>query len=95
MNFGRLSHIVGQTVRDILIAATMIVCTLSGIASKADEFYGAPPDKIKEFLDRLVNSYPDKISRHDGEILFLKDGRQFPISDKRTREEINKLRSVG
>lgn len=75
----------------ILVAAATIVCTLCGNASKAEESYGAPADKIKESLDRLVSSYPDKISRHDNELLFLKDGRQFSISDKRTNKTFDQL----
>jgi hypothetical protein len=75
----------------ICALAISIVCALSGIASKADELYGAPSENIKESMDRLVKSYPDHISHQDGEILFLKDGRQFPISDKRTDKTFDEL----
>ena len=53
-------------------------------ARGAEELYGAAPKKIKEYLDRLVRSYPDKISSHDGEFLILKNGMKFRISDGRT-----------
>jgi hypothetical protein len=76
---------------NIFVITTTIGCTISGIPCKADEFYGAPPDNIKESLDRLVTSYPNTIDHHDNEFLFLKDGRKFPISDKRTNKTFDEL----
>src|ERR1035441_4453045 len=39
--------------------------------------YGAPPSDIKEQMDRLVLAYPGAIDRHDGEMLFMKNGTRF------------------
>jgi hypothetical protein len=60
-------------------------------ARGAEELYGAAPKKIKEYLDRLVRSYPDKISSHDGEFLILKNGMKFRISDGRTNKTFLEL----
>jgi hypothetical protein len=60
-------------------------------AGCAEELYGAPPQNIKEYLDRLVRSYPDKISGYDDEFLILKNGRKFRISDGRTSKTFQQL----
>jgi D-alanyl-D-alanine carboxypeptidase len=60
-------------------------------ASSAEEIYGAAPKNIKEYLDRLVRSYPDKISGYDDEFLLLKNGKKFRISDGRTNKTFQQL----
>ncbi len=53
--------------------------------------YGAAPSGIREHLDRLVRVYPDTIERHDGKVLFLRNGKQFSISDNRTDKTFDEL----
>jgi len=60
-------------------------------AKSAENTYGAAPGNLKDHLDRLVRSYPDQIAGHDTEILVLKNGRKFRISDGRTNKTFREL----
>ena len=68
-----------------------LVCTLPAVSSKAGETYGAPPNNIKEYLERLVHYYSDTVSRYDDEFLYLKNGTKFRISDHRTDKTFQEL----
>jgi D-alanyl-D-alanine carboxypeptidase len=82
----------GMRERRFILAFAIIVTNMLCVdASSAEELYGAAPDNIKEYLDRLVSSYPDKIGRHDNEFLILKNGMKFRISDGRTNKTFQEL----
>jgi D-alanyl-D-alanine carboxypeptidase len=53
--------------------------------------YGAPASDIKGQIDRLVLAYPGAIDRHDGEMLFMKNGTRFQISDNKTDKTFDEL----
>jgi len=84
--FGNRSNL-----RRIARAAGAACIILSVSPGNAQDSYGVPPGDIKARLDRLVNAYPDWISRHDSEFLFLKDGTKYAISDKRTNKTFEEL----
>lgn len=86
MAFGNRSNL-----RRIARAAGAACIILSVSPGNAQDSYGVPPGDIKARLDRLVNAYPDWISRHDSEFLFLKDGTKYAISDKRTNKTFEEL----
>jgi D-alanyl-D-alanine carboxypeptidase-like protein len=69
-------------------ALLVLVCIAPGNAA---ETYGAPPPDLAASLDRLVRAYPDWIAGHDSEFLILKNGRKFPISDRRTDKTFDQL----
>jgi hypothetical protein len=71
--------------------AIIVIITLYVVTSHAEELYGASPKNIKEYLDRLVSSYPDIISGYDNEFLILKNGMKFRISDGRTNKTFREL----
>ncbi len=71
--------------------ASAILALLSVGSGNAQESYGVAPRDVKTHLDRLVKAYPDWISRHDDEFLFLKDGTKYPISDHRTDKTFEEL----
>jgi D-alanyl-D-alanine carboxypeptidase len=77
--------------RFILAFAIIVTNMLYVDASSAEELYGAAPDNIKEYLDRLVSSYPEKIGGYDTEFLVLKNGMKFRISDGRTNKTFQDL----
>ncbi len=77
--------------RFILAFAVIVINALCVAASSAEESYGAAPNNIKEYLDRLVSSYPDKIAGYDNEFLILKNGMKFRISDGRTDKTFREL----
>jgi D-alanyl-D-alanine carboxypeptidase len=74
-----------------ILAFAVFINALYVDAGSAEELYGAAPKNIKEYLDRLVRSYPDKISGHDDEFLILKNGKKFRISDGRTNKTFQQL----
>jgi len=74
-----------------LILAFAILGAFYVDAGNAEELYGAAPKNKKEYLDRLVHSYPDKISGHDYDFLILKNGMKFRISDGRTNKTFQEL----
>jgi hypothetical protein len=71
--------------------AIAVVVTFCVSPSLAEGTYGGAPPNINEYLDRLVRSYPEKIERHDGEFLFLKNGIKFRISDGRINKTFEEL----
>jgi hypothetical protein len=77
--------------RFILAFAIIVMNALYVVASSAEDSYGAAPNDIKEYLDRLVSSYPDKIGGYDNEFLILKSGTKFQISDGRTNKTFQEL----
>ena len=77
--------------RVILAFAVIAISAICVVASGAEESYGAAPGNIKEYLDRLVSSYPDKIGGYDNEFLTLKNGMKFRISDGRTNKTFQEL----
>lgn len=77
--------------RFILGFAIVVTFTLYAMTGRAEELYGAAPKNIKEYLDRLVSSYPDKIAGYDDEFLILKNGMKFRISDGRTDKTFREL----
>jgi hypothetical protein len=70
--------------------AAVVIPARTG-ACAADELYGAPPADLKEHLDRLVKSYPDWITGYDNNVLVLKNGTKFPISDGRRDKTFEEL----
>ena len=77
--------------RFILACAIVGTNTLYAGGGIVEESYGAAPANIKEYLDRLVSAYPEKISGHDNEFLILKNGVKFRISDGRTNKTFQEL----
>jgi hypothetical protein len=80
--------------RAFCIVAFVIVVMMNAlcvVATSAQETYGTAPDNIREYLDRLVRSYPDKISGYDNEFMILKNGTKFRISDGRTNKTFQEL----
>lgn len=77
--------------RFVLAFVAVVISAPYVVAGSAGEPYGAAPDKIKEHLDRLVSSYPDKIRGSDNEFLTLKNGMKFRISDGRTNKTFQEL----
>lgn len=77
--------------RCILAFTIIVINVLCVVASSAEDSYGAAPNNIKEYLDRLVSSYPDKIGGYDNEFLNLKNGMKFRISDSRTDKTFQEL----
>lgn len=77
--------------RFILDFAIIVMITFSVATSRAEGLYGATPKNIKEYLDRLVSSYPDKIDGYDSEYLILKNGLKFRISDGLTNKTFQEL----
>lgn len=75
----------------ILAFALAVTNALYVAASDAEELYGAASNNIKEYLDRLVSSYPDKIAGHDNEFLTLKNGIKLRISDRQTNKTFQEL----
>jgi hypothetical protein len=75
----------------LLNFAVIAIIALCAVASRGEELYGAPPQNTKEYLDRLVSVYPDKISSHDDRFLILKSGVKFRISDGRTDKSFREL----
>jgi D-alanyl-D-alanine carboxypeptidase len=85
-------HLPARTTAFALLAVcATLVWALPALATRADELYGAPPENLAEYLDRLAQFYPATISRHDAEFLYLKDGTKFPISDHRTDKTFQEL----
>ena len=72
-------------------ASILLAASLSAAARGADAPYGATPANTKEYLDRLVSSYSDKISGYNNEFLILKNGVKFRISDGRTNKTFQDL----
>ena len=77
--------------KPFFMSAILLASSLSTFANGADGSYGAKPENIKEYLDRLVSSYPDTISGYDNEFLILKNGMKFRISDNRTDKTFQEL----
>src|SRR5438094_6028955 len=77
--------------RFILDFAVIAIVALCAVTGRAEELYGAPPKDTKEYLDRVVRAYPDKIDRYDKEFLILKNGTKFRISDGRTDKTLTEL----
>lgn len=75
----------------ILALAIIVINALGVVPSSAEESYGAPPNNIKDYLDRLVSSYPDTVGGYDNEFLILKNGTKFRISDGRTNKTFQEL----
>ena len=71
-------------------AVTAMTITYTA-AGRAEEAYGTPPTDLKEYLDRLVSAYPDKINGYNGDFLILKNGIKFRISDGRTDKTFQEL----
>jgi D-alanyl-D-alanine carboxypeptidase len=59
--------------------------------SGAPELYGAPPENIKDHLNRLVRSYPKTIRGYSQDFLLLQNGTKFQISDRRTDKAFQEL----
>lgn len=74
-----------------ILAFAVFLNVLCVDTSSAEEMYGAAPKNIKEYLDKLVRAYPDKISGYDDEFLLLKNGKKFRISDGRTNKTFQQL----
>ena len=75
----------------IAVISAFLIGRLSAVAAGAGEFYGAPPNDMKAFLDRLVKSYADAIGGYDNEFLILKNGMRFRISDHRSDKTFAEL----
>src|SRR4051794_27031244 len=80
-----------EQVRTSVPAVAFLLLLLSNISCEGDDSYGQPPTNIKEHLDKLVKSYPHFIASHDNEILILKDGTTFHISDHKTNKTFEEL----
>lgn len=76
---------------DKTILAVAFTLAIAADASRAEQLYGAAPTDIKIYLDRLVRSYPDKVSGYDNEFLILKNGMRFRISDGRNNKTFEEL----
>jgi D-alanyl-D-alanine carboxypeptidase len=57
----------------------------------AEEVYGASPPDIDARLAGLVRSYSDWIAGRDGNLLVMKDGKRFQISDGKTTKTFDEL----
>ena len=60
-------------------------------ASNAADLYGAGPPNLREYLERLVKSYPDTIAGYDNEFLLLRNGAKYPISDQHNDKTFQEL----
>jgi hypothetical protein len=80
----------GRKVFTLALSLTLIIA-LSATTGAADELYGAAASNIKEYLARLVRYYPGQISGYDDEVLILKNGMRFQISDGRTDKTFDEL----
>ena len=72
------------------IATLVVICALMSFA-RAGGTYGAPPNNLKEYLNRLVKAYSSVISGYDDEFLILKGGTKYRISDGRTDKTFEEL----
>jgi D-alanyl-D-alanine carboxypeptidase-like protein len=77
--------------RYILALVGIVSIAPCGAAGAAEERYGAAPQDMKEYLDRLVSAYPDTIKSYDDEFLTLRNGVKFRISDGRTDKNFDEL----
>jgi hypothetical protein len=92
MSFLYVSHFnLSANAFALLALGFTVAFALPASVGRADETYGAPPKNIKEYLDRLVQSYPDTIKEHDDTFLVLKNGTKFQISDHRTDKTFQEL----
>jgi hypothetical protein len=57
----------------------------------AEELYGTPPPDINARIEVLVKSYPDWIVGRDGNLLVMKGGKKFQISDGKTAKTFDVL----
>ena len=64
---------------------------LPAAVNGASELYGAPPKNLKQYLERLKRSYPNMIVDYDEELLILKNGTKFHISDHRIDKTFQEL----
>jgi len=81
--------------RDWLIALITGICQLAAYCTaicaanfaflplycRAQELYGTPPADIDVRIENLVKSYPEWILGREGDVLVLKGGKKFQISD--------------
>jgi len=72
-------------------AVTAVAVGFYTSASDAQSSYGAARNDIRQYLDRLVGSYPGKIDGYDNNFLILKNGMRFPISDGRFDKTFEEL----
>jgi hypothetical protein len=88
LNYLRLSIFV----RNAFCAAIAIGSFLSIVSSAfADETYDTPATNIAAHLNKLVSAYPDWIASRTDELLSMKDGTKFAISDHRNDKSFNEL----
>jgi hypothetical protein len=90
--FLRVWQLVLSTTAFALLAVSLTIgCMLSVAVSKADQLYGAPPNNLKEYLERLARYYSETISRFDDDFLYLRNGTKFAISDHRADKTFQEL----
>jgi D-alanyl-D-alanine carboxypeptidase len=77
--------------QSIIFAIVMCTSSFNFVARGANGSYGAAPTNIKIFLDKLVSYYSGTIIGYDDRFLFLRNGKQFRISDSRTDKTFREL----
>src|SRR5690349_18165013 len=90
---GQMGFVIFMANRAIRIAGavTAVAVGLYASASDAQSPYGAARNDVRQYLDRLVGSYPGKIDGYDNNFLILKNGMRFPISDGRFDKTFEEL----
>jgi hypothetical protein len=75
----------------LLALSFTVAFGLPAAVNGASELYGAPPKNLKQYLERLKQSYPNMIIDYDEELLILKNGTKFHISDHRIDKTFQEL----
>ena len=82
-----------RTARDfatsVVGAAVMLV--ILAPHSRSDELYGKPPPNVAAYIEGLISSYPRWISRRDGNLLTMRSGLQFAVSDGRENKSFDEM----
>ncbi|MFZ5675193.1 MAG: M15 family metallopeptidase [Pseudomonadota bacterium] len=73
------------------LLAVLLLCLTVSAASAGDPPYGAPPDNLAGYLERLKNAYPDVIADYDKAKLTLRSGATIPMSDGRIDKSFEEL----
>jgi D-alanyl-D-alanine carboxypeptidase len=77
-------------IKTVLLLAAVFVLASNGNVT-AEDRYGRVPDNLKQYLDRLVTVYPDKVKGYDDKFLILQSGAKFHISDGRSNKTFQEL----